>query len=336
MHGNLRTLIRLSTSRRLRAIPSNQLMGKANRAGATGPSRSLRRLVKSAAEVALTTSGGAALARRMHSHDVAILAYHNVVPDAEAGRGDVSLHLPFSRFLRHLDELERTHTFVHLPEAMSPVRGGRIRAVVTFDDAYRGAVNLALPELRRRGIPATVFVCPGLLDETGLWWDELAQTGRLDPATRHHAMFALKGDLAAVRRWAPAPQAAPALPETFGVATEAELLNQLVGGITAGAHSWSHACLPALDPQDLRSDLVRTLAWLEAFPAPTIPWLALPYGEGTDAVSTAALEVGYEDVMRIRGGLCPPGAPPGWIPRINVPAGMSSRGLALRASGLLK
>lgn len=296
----------------------------------------VRRIAKSAVERGLIAVGVPALARGMHTDDVAILAYHNVVPDADARRGDASLHLPLSRFLRQLDELERTHTFADLTATLDGGGAGKMRAVVTFDDAYRGAVTLAVPELRRRGIPATVFVCPGLLAEPSLWWDEMAEAGRLDPPARQHAMFGLKGDLSAVRSWAPDDVEGPPLPDTFGVATEAELRDQLGGGIVAGAHSWAHACLPALEPAELRSDLERTLAWLEAFPGPTVRWLALPYGEGSAAVSAAALDVGYEGVLRIRGGLCPPTAERGAIPRINVPAGMSSPGLALRASGLLK
>ena len=297
--------------------------------------RRVRQLVKSGIEGGITLTGAAALARHLKRDRVAILAYHNVVPDAAAGAGDASLHMPFSRFLRQLDMLERTHAVVPLESALDR-ENDRIRAVITFDDAYRGAVNLALPELRRRGLPATMFVCPGLLAEPGVWWDELAASGRLDAAARHHCMYALKGDLASVRKWGLTEAGAPPLPDSYGIATELELRDQLGAGITAGAHSWKHACLPALDPEELRADLERTLAWIEAFPGPTVRWLALPYGEGSPGVTETALEVGFQGVLRIRGGLCLPAADRGAVPRINVPAGMSSRGLVLRASGLLK
>ena len=151
-----------------------------------------RQLAKASLEGALTVTGVAAAGRKLRRDHVAILAYHNVVPDHEAGPGDASLHLPLSRFLAQLDALQETHDFVDLPTAMAG-GGGRIRATVTFDDAYRGAVRLALPELRKRGIPATMFVCPGLLDEPGLWWDETAEAGRLTPDARARAMYESAG-----------------------------------------------------------------------------------------------------------------------------------------------
>ncbi len=294
-----------------------------------------RQLAKASLEGALTVTGVAAAARKLRRDHVAILAYHNVVPDHEAGPGDASLHLPLSRFLAQLDALQETHDFVDLPTAIAG-GGDRIRATVTFDDAYRGAVRLALPELRKRGIPATVFVCPGLLDEPGLWWDETAEAGRLTPDARARAMYEHRGELDAVRQWAFGRERPPTLPDTFGVASEAELLDQVRDGIAVGGHAWAHACLPALATDVLRADLDRTLEWLRSYPGPTVPWLALPYGEGTPDVAAAALDVGYEGVLEIRGGLCGFPPDPAAIPRINVPAGLSSRGLVLRASGVWK
>ncbi len=291
-----------------------------------------RSLAKSFIEGALAASGIPVVTRHLQRDRVAIFAYHNVVPDDEAHRGDASLHLPLSLFRRHLDALQRTHTFVDLPTAVAGGTGDRIRATVTFDDAYRGAVQLALPELRRRGIPATVFVCPGLLGAKGLWWDELAEAGLLNAPSRARAMFDMRGDLRTVRQntFAGDP---PRLPEVFGVASEAELLEQAGGDIALGGHAWSHACLPALDAVELIDDLERTLKWLDAAPSRSVRWLALPYGEGTPVVARTALELGYEGVLEIRGGLCSPSDDRLAVPRINVPAGLSGRGLSLRASG---
>jgi peptidoglycan/xylan/chitin deacetylase (PgdA/CDA1 family) len=284
----------------------------------------MRTLVKRAVELGVTTAGAAAVARRLNRGRVAILAYHNVVPDEEAGHGDSSLHMPLSRFRTQLDRLERTHRVVSLQRALAGIPDGGPYAVITFDDAYRGAVTLALPELRRRALPATVFVAPALLGEAGLWWDELGEAGRLTPGVRREAMLGHRGRLDGVRAWA------------FPDGARPELRDHVGEGIGVGGHAWDHACLPALDPDDLAADLRRTVSWLDdAAPAP-VPWLALPYGEGNEAVTRAALEAGFEGVLRISGGLCSHDPDAASLPRINVPAGLSARGLELRTSGMVR
>ncbi len=130
-------------------------------------------LFKSVFERVMSSTPIGSLGRRRRRHQVLVLAYHNVVPDDEVGQGDLSLHLGFKQFVAQLDELERTHQVIALTDAFG-VAAGRPRAVLTFDDAYRGAVELALPELARRGLPATVFVATGLLGCGPPWWDRFA------------------------------------------------------------------------------------------------------------------------------------------------------------------
>jgi len=49
------------------------------------------------------------------------------------------------------------------------------RAVaLTFDDGYIDNYEVAFPVLRQHKIPATFYVCPGLIDSNlGFWWDEI-------------------------------------------------------------------------------------------------------------------------------------------------------------------
>lgn len=295
----------------------------------------IRAVAKGLVERILVSSGMPSIGRRLAPGRVAVLAYHNVVPDAEAGRGDSGLHLPLSRFIEQMEQLRRTHHLVPLETAATPSSDDRPRAVITFDDAYRGAVTLAVPELARRGIPATVFVAPGILGEPSLWWDELGEAGRLTTATRQQAMWTQRGRTATVRRWAFGDAPPPRLPTSYGVATAEELFRHAGGLLGLAAHGWDHAFLPALDADELTRDLVRVLEWLRACPAPTLPWLALPYGAGSDAVTDAALAVGFEALLEISGGRLAPGSPHRIIPRINVPAGLSRQGLDLRASGVI-
>lgn len=296
----------------------------------------MRALIRTAAEVVATGTGLAALARRLQD-STAVLAYHNVVRPEEAGHGDASLHLTLPAFVRQIERLERTHRIVDLPTAASAhvSDGGRPLAVITFDDAYRGAVTLALPELARRSLPATVFVCPGLVGSPSTWWDELGETGSLTPDVRRSAFEECGGRRADVlERFSPAAAGAP-LPETYALASAEELRRHCGDGIALGSHAWAHEHLPSLEPGDLERNLRRTLDWLRGFGVPFHPWLALPYGAGSPELGEAALSAGHRGVFGIAGGLWRKGDHRSRVPRVNVPAGLSLRGLELRASGLL-
>src|SRR5438874_8549904 len=54
-------------------------------------------------------------------------------------------------------------------------RNGRARIALTFDDGMRSNVAVAYPILRKLGLSATFFVCPGLI-ERGAWlWNHEAR-----------------------------------------------------------------------------------------------------------------------------------------------------------------
>lgn len=301
----------------------------------------MRALIRGGAELLATACGLDAVARRRHREQVAILAYHNVVEPEDAGRGDASLHIPLPRFIRQIERLAGTHDIVSLAELggardsrRSTTRRGRPRAVVTFDDAYRGAVRLAVPELVQRGIPATVFVSAGLIGSVGTWWDQMAEAGRLTHSNRDVALTELAGRAESVRGRFLADRTLPALPDSYGIASRGELEEHIRGGVSLGSHAWEHEYLPALASGELDESLTKTLRWLSEFDGPTTTWLALPYGGGSRPLARRALDLGHAGVLRIEGGCWRGSDDTDWVPRINVPAGMSERGLALRASGL--
>lgn len=300
----------------------------------------LRTALKHAAERTLAGSGVGRLALALRRAGVLVLAWHDVVPAGEAPRGDRSLHLPREAFGRQLDALRRTHRVVPLDEALAPPPPGnaRPRAVVTFDDAYCGAVTAGVAELARRALPATIFVAPGLLG-TIPWWDALAGDAGLDPAVREHALGPLGGRPDAVMAWAAEQGMAIASgPGMARIATEAELARAAEqAGITLAPHGWSHASLPALSADELEAEMTRPLAWLRERFAAVTPWLAYPYGHASPAVQAAAERAGYRGALRVEGGWMEPGdaGPRRFaIPRFNVPAGLSDDGFQLRISGV--
>lgn len=286
-------------------------------------------------EGAATMSGITALARRLTPDRTAILAWHNVVHPEEAGLGDSSLHLPLPEFIRQVENIARTHEIVPLDEALQSngKKQRRPNAVLTFDDAYRGAVTLALPELRKRGLPATVFTAPALLGKPSTWWDDLAAAGILSDEVRTTALHRHAGRAHEVRS-AFLTEMPRLLPSAYGIATENELRSHTRDGITIGSHSWAHEHLPSLEREELKQNLQQTLQWLEKSGMPHTRNLSLPYGATSGQVEEVAREAGHPAVLLVSGGRTHKHQNGARIPRINIPAGMSVRGLDLRLSGL--
>jgi peptidoglycan/xylan/chitin deacetylase (PgdA/CDA1 family) len=309
----------------------------------------VRAILKQLLETGLLHGGPAAISRASHRGRALILAYHNVVPDEEVGWGDASLHLSMSSFRAQLAVLRSAATVVPLADvldrasALADETHDKPRVAVTFDDAYRGAVMLAVPELARHGMPATVFVSPGRLGGQSFWWDRFAGSAAASPTTpsgdfRQVALEEFAGDDDRISNWVADHGGHGArLSENLLSAEEAELDRAArLPGITLASHTWSHPNLTRLDDGALREELARPMEWLAGRDGDTRPWLAYPYGISDDRVAAAAAEVGYEAALRVAGGWLPRGSPdPFRLPRLNVPAGLSEAGFRLRLAGLL-
>ncbi len=300
----------------------------------------VRRGLKSAAELVLghRTLLSLRLARRRGRR--LVLSYHNIVSSTHPPTsGDRSLHLPFERFRAQLDAI--TAAGLQVARLDSPFELSRASIAITFDDAYAGALALALPELERRRFPSTVFVAPGLLGRDAPWWDLLAtpSSGEIPPDRRSAALDLLAGDgdailrAAAERGW---PRY-PAAPE-HRIAREDELRAALESAphATVAAHSWSHANLSALDHERLHDELTRPMEWLrEEFPERTLNLLAYPYGLESPATRRAVRGAGYASAYRVDGGWSRSDDDPSALPRLNVSSGVSDPGFRARLGGWL-
>jgi peptidoglycan/xylan/chitin deacetylase (PgdA/CDA1 family) len=298
-----------------------------------------RAVIKGVAEAALVRSGVARLARRRLRGRAVVLAYHNVVPVGEPRCGEVSLHLPQREFARQLDLIATTSRVVPLSALFDDAdESDATRVAITFDDAYLGTMTAGLEELRRRSMPATVFVAPGLLGGH-TWWDYLADAsgGVIPDQTRRYAIDRLQGDRDRVIEWfehhAGKVAKANALPR---IANESQLASAAQQpGVTFGAHSWSHRNLRALADDELATELSPALAWLRERFQNAIPWLTYPYGLASPAVEAASSRAQFRGAFMFSGG---------WmsrfparlhaLPRLGVPAGLSPNGLSLRLAGI--
>lgn len=103
-----------------------------------------------------------------------VVGYHRVVEDFGASSAySIPAMLVSTRTLEHqLDWLGRRFSFITLDELTSCLEEGREPgrpvAAVTFDDGYADVYHHAFPLLKRKGIPAAVFVVTDLVGDTRL------------------------------------------------------------------------------------------------------------------------------------------------------------------------
>jgi peptidoglycan/xylan/chitin deacetylase (PgdA/CDA1 family) len=172
---------------------------------------------------------------------VMIATYHAVAQPASP------VSTPVAQLESDLAGLVRAgFAFVSLGQCADWV-AGRIalptRAVaITFDDAYESVVTLALPVLARFQVPATVFAI----------------------ASR------LGGD----NRW---PGQWPSIP-TMRLADASGLRELVAGGLSIGAHSWTHAPLPHVGEGDLDQEIIASADRLEQVVGVPVQHFAYPYG----------------------------------------------------------
>ena len=302
----------------------------------------LRRQFKNTFEQGVIWSGISGAMRRRHRGDVLVLAYHNIVPHGAPAAGDLSLHLPQRHFAEQLDALVRTHDIISLERALAGHAGDRPAAVITFDDAYEGAVTAGITELEARALPATIFVAPAYLNGGDFWWDALTAPGAsaLLPELRSWALEDCGGRDADIRARASREHGAhlSPVPAHARGAHEHDLLSAAsVPGITLASHTWSHPNLSRLGGDALATELTRPLAWLRERFSNVLSAIPYPYGFASAEVERAAAHAGYTAGLRIEGGwMMRDGAAVNAfaLPRLDVPSGLSAAGFELRAAGV--
>lgn len=258
------------------------------------PTRLARPPGPSVAQAALARSPIQRVARCRAAQRLAVLAYHGV-DDADS-------------FARQLDWLVRFTRPVTLDDVIDAA-AGRITlpdhaALVTFDDGQRSVLELGLPLLQERGIPAVVYVVAGLLGGVvPFWWREVedlwdgggrvagihAESGReLVRALKHVPDGRRRSALAELRKTAPT-RAAPASHLEW-----AELSVLEAGGVAVGNHSLTHPCLPRAGDEVIRHEVDEAHRRLsEALGRPPRSF-AYPNGDVDDRTVAAVQRAGYD------------------------------------------
>ncbi len=269
-----------------------------------------------------------------------MLGYHNIVANDAKGSGDASLHLSVEEFKRQLDWLQDEFEIVSLGQLARQPRDGHPRAAITFDDAYRGALELGVPELLERGLPSTIFVCPGFLDKGPFWWDLLADpsTGQVPGPLRQRALFELGGRHHLIMRWAQDRGLTfHPTPDSHLPATEKELLQAADSPlVTLGSHTWSHVHLPAVPVAEAQEELKSAGEWIVEKTGEFPSAVSFPYGGTSTDAERSVAEAGHDWAFLIEGGPFNPKKGHGFphrLPRICVPRNLTLQGFMLRVRG---
>ena len=284
----------------------------------------------------LHKTGITTLARQLR-HGALVLCYHNVVPSdgAEEPFGDPALHLPLDRFMAQISWLKDHYLVVPLRDLVARLESGRpVRglAAITFDDGYAGALTLAVPALRKLGLPATIFIV-GEAAGRVFWWDYPAIAGDESDSARRHRLEALGGDRDKILR-----ETIVALTDVPDTRLPAEwaVIRQAAhsGGIDLGAHTLTHRTLTTLGDGDLRSEIEASRDIIEQHGGVRPDSFSYPYGIWDARVRDAVRRAGYRAAVTLEFGLNTPGIDPCALRRVNVPSSISLAAFAGWAAGV--
>jgi len=238
------------------------------------------------------------------SRCISILIYHRVVSEPDALLPDLPSAAEFDR---QLAAVERWFTVLPLREAAARLRDGTLpvrSACVTFDDGYADNADVALPVLRRRGIPATFFVSTSYIDGGRMWNDSVIETIRakkgevldarsiglesLDISTTESRREAIDRVLSALK-YLPqeerqkradtlAADAPRPLPSDLMMSTD-QVRTLHASGMEIGAHTVTHPILARLDPVRASGEIRDSKRRLEAITGMPVTLFAYPNGK---------------------------------------------------------
>lgn len=166
-----------------------------------------------------------------------------------------------SLFARQMDILTRLTEPVKLDVHSALDEGVRYSAV-TFDDGLQSILENAIPELRKRNIPATLFITSGSLGRAPEWWPELSQDESNDSVVSAEQLQQLPKDL-----------------------------------VTVGSHTITHPMLPYLSEQEAKRELLGSRIELEQLLKCKITLFSFPFGAFNNDLVQWAREAGYERVF---------------------------------------
>lgn len=248
---------------------------------------------------------GAATRRARSIRQPRILMYH-IVGDADLSVRQFEWQM---RFLR--DHFEPTSLGALVDRLQAGTTTGR-EVAVTFDDGVQNHFAVAWPLLRAHHIPATFFVCPGLVESGDwLWRTELRmRLDMLDSVTRTDAARNAgcpETEVEAIMEWTKGLQMDARLAFERDIRThtadftppraQLDLHAPLTWGqlremdeslITIGSHTRTHPILPTLSESMLEDEIAGSRLALEEKLDRSVDFFSYPNGANNPGVADVA------------------------------------------------
>ena len=249
-----------------------------------------------------------------------VIGYHRVVEDfaASAATSIPSMLISRKMLERHLDWIGRRFRFVSLDELGARLDGSdRSRdavAAITFDDGYRDFFDHAFPLLKRKGIPAAVFVVTGMVDTTDV---QIHDKLYLLLARRFASRPGSRANLASLpallirppgrcwkrcrrrayreswRRWNPRSRFRKTRSRPFYSLTWETLDRIHRAGMTIGSHTRTHVMMTNESGQRVMDEVTGSREEIEKRLGTGVRHFAYPSGQFNTASVNAVAKAGY-------------------------------------------
>lgn len=265
-----------------------------------------------------------------------VLIFHRVLREVDPLFPD---EVDAARFDELLGWLKSWFNVLPLDAAIRQLHDGRLparAAALSFDDGYADNHDVALPLLRRHGLPCSFFIATGFLDGGRMWNDTLIESVRLsklptldlrglvdgrgedlgrhalgDTADRRAALGRL---IERVKYLPPEPREvcvdaiaarAEVTPPDDLMMSSAQVRSLRAAGMQIGAHTVNHPILATLDEQRAADEISRSRDALQGLLGERVSMFAYPNGKpGTDYLPEMhpriVSELGFDSAVSTR------------------------------------